>query len=90
MPPAWRRWLRTISNLAPEHEQPKPRPGNSVNRISWLTCSVDSTPALLKQWKTKVTSSLSVKRKCFVVETAALDASPEYPLDLGKCIIPRD
>jgi hypothetical protein len=42
------------------------------------------THALLNQWKTKVTSSTYVSRKRFIVEMAALDALPEYPLDLEK------
>ena len=48
------------------------------------------TPELLKQWKTKITSSTIVKRKCFLVETAALDALPTYPPDLDKWVIPKD
>ena len=48
------------------------------------------TPGLLRQWKSKVTSSTSVKRKCYLVETAALDALPQYPPDLDKWIIPRE
>ena len=42
------------------------------------------TRALIKQWKAKVTSSTSVKRKRFIVEMAALDALPEYLLDLEE------
>jgi len=48
------------------------------------------TPSLLKQWRTKVTSSATVKRKCFLVDTAALDALPQYPTDLDKWIIPKE
>ena len=48
------------------------------------------TPALFRDWKTKVTSSIVVTRKCYIVETAALDALPQYPPDLDKWIIPRD
>ena len=48
------------------------------------------TPGLLSKWKTKVTSSTTIKRKCFLVETAALDALPKYPPDLEKWIIPKD
>ena len=48
------------------------------------------TPALLREWKTKVASSIAVIRKCYIVETAALDALPQYPPDLDKWIIPRD
>ncbi len=48
------------------------------------------TPAILREWKTKVASSTSVIRKCYIVETAALDALPQYPPDLDKWIIPRD
>ena len=29
-------------------------------------------------------------RKCYIVETAALDALPQYPPDLDKWIIPTD
>ena len=47
-------------------------------------------PGFLRQWKSKVTSSTSVKRKCYLVETAALDALPQYPPDLDKWIIPRE
>ena len=46
------------------------------------------TPALLRDWKTKVASSTVVMRKCYIVETAALDALPQYPPDLDKWIIP--
>ena len=52
--------------------------------------SAHITPGLLKQWKTKATSSTHAKRKCFLVETAALDALPRYPLDLEKRAIPKD
>ena len=38
------------------------------------------TLALTNQWKTKSTSSASVNRKCFIVETAALDALPDAHL----------
>ena len=31
-----------------------------------------------------------MKRKCYLVETAALDALPQYPPDLDKWIIPRE
>ena len=31
-----------------------------------------------------------MKRKCYLVETAALDALPQYPPDLDKWIIPKD
>ena len=48
------------------------------------------TANVLTQWKTKVTSSTTIKRKCFLVETAALDALPKYPPDLDKWIIPKD
>ena len=48
------------------------------------------TPALLREWRTKVASSPVVIKKCYSVETAALDALPQYPPDLDKWIIPRD
>jgi hypothetical protein len=48
------------------------------------------TAKVLTQWKTKVSSSTTIKRKCFLVETAALDALPKYPPDLDKWIIPKD
>jgi hypothetical protein len=44
----------------------------------------------LREWKMKVASSIVVIRKCYIVETAALDALPQYPPDLDKWIIPRD
>ena len=47
------------------------------------------TPALLREWKTKVSSSTFVIRKCYIVETAALVALPQYPPDSDKWIIPR-
>ena len=31
-----------------------------------------------------------VIRKCYILETAALDPLPQYPPDLDKWIIPRD
>jgi len=48
------------------------------------------TPGLLREWKTKVASSIVVTRKCYIVELAALDALPQYPPDLDKWIIPKD
>ena len=48
------------------------------------------TPALLKHWKAMDTSSTSVNMKCLIVDTSALDALPEYPLDLAKWIIPKE
>jgi hypothetical protein len=48
------------------------------------------TPGLLREWKTKVTSSIVVMRQCYIVELAALDALPQYPPDLDKWIIPKD
>ena len=47
------------------------------------------TPGLLREWKTKGTSTV-VMRKCYIVEMAALDALPQYPPDLEKWIIPKD
>ena len=47
------------------------------------------TPALLRQWKTKVASTVVI-RKCYIVETATLDALPQYPPVLEKSIIPKD
>ena len=48
------------------------------------------TPSLLADWKTQVAPSTTVKRKYFLVDTAALDALPVCPPDLDKWIIPRD
>ena len=47
------------------------------------------TLALLEQRKAKVTPFTVVKRKRVIVHMAALDALPEYPLDLEKWVIPK-
>ena len=43
----------------------------------------------LRRWKAKVSQSTTVKRKVFIVKTAALDELPAYPEDLQKWLIPR-
>ena len=48
------------------------------------------TPQLLMHWKTKVTASTTVNSKCFLVETAAIDALVVYPPYLDRWVIPRE
>ena len=52
--------------------------------------AVRITPAILKQWKPKVSSVTTLKRKCYLVDRLALDALPAYPPDLDKWVIPKD
>ena len=48
------------------------------------------TPTMLKQWKTKVKSSTTVMRTCYLVGVKALEALPSFPPDLDRWVIPKD
>ena len=43
----------------------------------------------LRRWRARVSSSTTVKRKVFIVKTAALLELPTYPEDLQRWVIPR-
>ena len=43
----------------------------------------------LRRWRARVSSSTIVKRKVFIVKTAALLELPTYPEDLQRWVIPR-